>query len=278
MAKLPKERFSFTAQNGEKLAFESEVTVNPDGVFHMTMPEELRELAYQIHKNLPKDCSSHHRNTWVGSLPRSAKLWVGAKEKDLCCDFIRIVCTQHLECETTVERVIVYGALFEVSVWKDDEGRYWPNGCQRTGQWVRSSNDKAWPLHAMNRSRFYKVGLAARVCDKTTYTRASGRKVIYEQVCVHQRSDDGADKYLVRLNSFCSLEMDNPREDGLVKEMPYTEAAAKFFYDAMIGLGALADKVSTFLDNREMLMLAIEKSNGLLALPNVQPNREGGNQ
>jgi len=51
-----------------------------------------------------------------------------------------------------------------------------------------------------------------------------------------------------------------------MKEMPYTEKAAKFFYDAMIGLCALADKVATFMRSDEMIALAIDKNNHLLTM------------
>ena len=57
-----------------------------------------------------------------------------------------------------------------------------------------------------------------------------------------------------------------PAGQGNMKEMPYTEKAAKFFYDAMIGLCAMADKVATFMGSDDMIALAIDKNNHLLKM------------
>ena len=40
--------------------------------------------------------------------------------------------------------------------------------------------------------------------------------------------------------------------------MPYTEDAAKFFYNMMIGMCVLADKISIFFDDEQNIVKAIE--------------------
>ncbi|MDQ5987070.1 MAG: hypothetical protein CSYNP_02807 [Syntrophus sp. SKADARSKE-3] len=147
-----------------------------------------------------------------------------------------------------------------LAAWRGMDGGYYPNGSfGREGLWLGTRFDN-FILETHRPTDYYKLGIAAYIADKTTYTRASGAKVVYKRVSVHNMDDDS---YLRKLNSFCGLSPHAPGQSGM-QEMPYSEQAAKFFYDVMIGLCALADKVATFLDNKEILAIAIEKQALLL--------------
>jgi hypothetical protein len=56
---------------------------------------------------------------------------------------------------------------------------------------------------------------------------------------------------------------DPNRDDGL-SEMPYSDKAAMFFYDMIMGMCRLADKMKIFFGDEKMLLEAIQKKTLLL--------------
>ncbi len=255
MAKLPITKFSFDSDNGEKMEFASETNVSTDGEFYLSVPKELEDAGKAILKAEPKE----YPCTFCGYRQRSEKLWVSGPNLDVCKQLIADAAKDYLKCEVVTERVIIYGAQIRVAVWKDDEGNYHPNGYHgMTGGWLKGHPGE-FDIHATNRTQFYTVGLAARVADKITYTRPSGKKTVYKLINVHMETGT----YLDKLNSFCALNIDLPGK-GNMKEMPYSEKAARFFYEAMLGLCVMADKISMFLNDEERLQMAIESQTALL--------------
>jgi len=67
-----------------------------------------------------------------------------------------------------------------------------------------------------------------------------------------------------RATSFTGTGFGLPCDGTGVKEIPYTEAAAKFFYEAMIGLCALGDRLVMFLADDQKVKMAIEQRFNLL--------------
>ncbi|MDQ5987069.1 MAG: hypothetical protein CSYNP_02806 [Syntrophus sp. SKADARSKE-3] len=50
MGKLPNRKYDFKADNGDVFTFHSEVTVTPDGIFHLSVPTELDEVGRLLAK------------------------------------------------------------------------------------------------------------------------------------------------------------------------------------------------------------------------------------
>lgn len=167
----------------------------------------------------------------------------------------------YLKCEVTTERVIVYGQSLKVCYSKDGNGGIHANGyiCEdanTNGDYGAHGGE----LHATNAAPLYSVGLGAKIYDRVTYSRESGKSVVYrspEFSGSHLNHDSPGKK----LNAFAGLGIDPKR--GGVQEMPYSDEAAMFFYDAMIAMCKLADQVNAFVGDKQSLMLAIERRSGL---------------
>lgn len=255
MAKLPPIQFHHSNETGEKMEFRANVTIDKDGTFNVSIPDELQPIARAL------QAAKHH----VGlSKPGNANQWrVSGKRLDDCRSFINKAMVDYLKCEVATERVICYGHSLRVTSAKEESGRYHPNGyiAQRAVGKVGGGNDVGYQwigeLNATEHAKLYSVGLGAKVFDKVTYRRASGEKVEYKRAHFdHEISDSPG----TLLNSFIGLDL----VPEYSQQMPYSDEAAQFFYDAMLAMCKLADQVGTFLGNKEKLMRAIEHRVGLL--------------
>ncbi len=244
MAKLKTRTFYFPVKTGGEFKFTSEVSVTADGVFHLTIPEELASTANAL-ADREKD---------IDVIPSRANWTVVGKNLEACESFIKHVGDDYVACEISEEPVILYGADTRCAYFKGTDGLIYPNGA-KGGNWCGN-------IHATSRAPFYSVGFAAFCLIKVTYTRGSGTKVEYK----YEREAFGP--YWKLLNSFCGLEIHHRS----LKEMPYTEEAAKFFYDTMLGLCHLADRINTFFGSKEALTAAIAAQAPLLIAAPRQEN------
>lgn len=250
MAKLPSQKWEFKSYAGDSLKFSSDITVNTDGLFGVTMPEEFRETAEGLMKAEGKLKYKVDRISG-----ENIKFKVYGYNLDDCKRFINAVSEDYFKSEQTTEKVIVYGTNMQVSYWVDDQGNLRPNGYKAdSGQWGPG------PLNATNFAEYYSVGIAAKVMLKTTIVRRTATKVKYERAQEESFSDKS---YLAMLNAFVGLDMGDPVTDKSLKEMPYSEEAARFFYDMMIGLCSLAKQIETFLSDESNIIRSIEERRGL---------------
>lgn len=250
MAKLPSQKWDFASDAGDSLKFTSEITVNTHGMFSVTMPEEFRETAEGLMKAEGK---VKYKVDRISS--DNIKFRVYGYNLDDCKRFINAVSEDYFKCEQTTEKVIVYGTNMQVSYWVDGQGNLRPNGYKADGgQWGPG------PLNATNYADYYSVGIAAKVMLKTTTVRRTSTKIKYEKAKDESFSDKS---YLALLNAFVGLDMDDPIRDRSLKEMPYSEEAARFFYDMMIGLCSLARQIETFLSDEKNIIKSIENRRGL---------------
>ena len=252
-AKLKPITFRAQAATGETMSFKAETTVGQDGTFHLVIPDEMETAASALASRPP-----HARTVTVGR-PRE-RLLVSARELDAATRFVEAALTEHLACDVTTERDIVYGTHIRVSYVKDENGDFHPNGCyapRAPGQ----EGEHRWRgtlSGAANTDPFYTIGLVARVFDKVTYRRPTSSKVEFKPVY-----DNSTDTFLNRLNGFVGLAV----QPGALKEMPYSEEAAKFFYETMLGLCRLADRMTEFFSDDASVHAAIQQQGSLLALP-----------
>lgn len=251
MPRLKSIKFSSSSKSGEVFWFVSEVSVNNSGVFSLTIPDELEDVARAVIETVD-------RSTYSVVLVRPRmKLLVSGHDLERCESFVKVVCQDFMSCDISEEKVILYGTDVQIAYVKDEQGNIYPNGYIAG----RSKYDREcrWhgTLNAADRDRFYRVGLAAVVRNKITYARRSGSKVEFKRV----EGEHGS--YLEKLDSFVGLSI-NPAS---MKEMPYSEEAARFFYEMMLGLCRLADRLTVFLNDDLLLRKAIEQRASLCFPP-----------
>jgi len=251
MASLPSIRFGFKSKAGDELDFKSAVTVGADGLFTMTIPVELEDALRGVCKGLRDDGSG------VYDTPKSIRVYAPSLQQ--CKDLIGKAGEEWAACQITEEAVIVYARDIKVAYCIDTDGAIYGNGCGLHGY------RRGGELHATNRAKFYTVGFAAKCMLKITYVRASSSKIEYKQ-SPHKTPHhlDFPETYHDKLNGFNCLSIGDPR---YMQEMPYTEEAAKFFYEMMAGICALADRVEQFFGNTENVINAIAQGKSPLALP-----------
>lgn len=258
MAKLKPIEFNQVAKTGEKLSFRSEVTVSDtSGAFALTIPDELETGARRLSR-LPEYRVSVDR-------PRT-HLRVEGSTLQHCKDFIVAVIKDYLQCEVTEELVLVYRTNIKVTYVKDDDGNIYPNGAVCREKYDNGTAKWHGSLHATQRADYYQVGMTARVFKKITYTRPSGETVEYQWVN-GASSDQGA--WASKLNGLVGLEW-NYRDAvrmGYLDQLPYTEEAAEFFYNLMMSMCALADRVTNFMGDKNRVLAAIQNRAGLLPAP-----------
>lgn len=259
MAKLKSIKLIGTSNSGEKLEVLCEVSVTDAGVFSINIPDYLEELAEKLIKN-------PYNRTLVLDRPRT-NLRVSGRDLNLCEGFTKEVINEYLRCETTSEFVIAYNHNVEVKYVKDDDGVLYPNGNAVHEKY--NSNKAHWndQKHSHDQSKFYAVGIAARVLIKTTFKRNSSVLIKYTEASNAFGSNSDLGEYGNKLNSFVRVHLpfdSKGRLELTTKIMPYSEASAKFFYGVMMSMCQLADNLDTFFGNSENLNKAIQQQSFLL--------------
>lgn len=231
---------SIDAEDGTKFECVSTVHVSKDGSrFTVTLDERLNVSAYRLLSGKYK----------VGIATSHGKERITAAKLDDAIQFINACAMDYMACECVTERVIVYNYLIDLDYWRMPDGTLCPNGADRKGG--------GWRSRQSSRSaKFYSLGFSAAVYDKTSYKRASGVTHKWSRVCASDK-----DAIAVALNSFVNLDI-NP--DDQHEEMPYTEAAARFFHGVMLAMCQLGESVRCFFEDKDKLQIAIDKGQKLL--------------
>lgn len=231
-------RIAAEGKDGTKFEYKAVATVTTDGGrFTVELHEDLCEIAEKMHH--PGMSVEFSYSKWRVS---------GHNLRDIV-RFIESCASEHLTCETKVERVIVYGYKLWIHFWLEPDGTIQPNGAGREGAWFKGS----YVARSTECCSHYSVGFAARVLDKTSHIRKTGTNVTYE--LVRESKDEAIDG----LNSFVRLDIgDSDRGLGEdYKEMPYTPDAAKFFYGVMVNLCKLSKSIHEFFGDEPKLIKAI---------------------
>jgi len=181
--------------------------------------------------------------------------YVMTKTKAEGIEFLRIAAQDYVNCEVTRETVILYTTRANIHYWKTADGKIVPNGgydknySENKGSW-HGIHDYRWPSD----DHTYSVGLMARAYVKVTAHRKSGDQIVWERAGDNCHSEP--DNYLDKLNSFIGGFAE--RELDHLQEIPYTEEAAKFFYEAMLSICKLSDKIESFFGDPANVLKAIE--------------------
>lgn len=267
MPTLPPIDFSFTSKAGEDLAWRSTVSVTQSGVFHVTFPDVLMDVArteLSTFRKTPFDplTIDQPRTQWQVQGPNLEE----------CKAFLQQVAHAYLRTETTVDRLILYHIEPGVAYFRQEDGIIRPNaqGVSRdayiAGRWGGSREQNSAGNH-------YALGFYAKVLDRVTERRGEHVAVRYVLPKLPE------DSWGARLNSWTHLPVPtfHPYEMPW-PHVPYTESAAEFFYQILLQLCTLADQLTDFLSDSTALTQALAGSSslapfaGLLALPERMPD------
>lgn len=116
--------------------------------------------------------------------------------------------------------------------------------------------------HFGSPTRLGGLSIVAKAEIKTTAVRGEKVDISYDNYYGEDGSHLGTKNPAERLNSWgrCGL-CDSP------KEIPYSDEAAVFFFDAMMGMARLAHMIRTSTDSPEKIRTLITGKQGLLGLP-----------
>ena len=264
MPKLKKQEFLCKPKAGEIYKFSSDVSVNAQGLFVFTVPEELMDTI-----NLLRKSDLFKGIGITAGVSRSGKFNVYSPRFENGKSFIRAVLAAFTECEIRTERVILFGYNLDVAYAKSAMGSFHPNvylaNADSGDTGVANANSSTWNgnLNATSNRDYYSVGIVARAFDKVTYRRPTGETSEFKQV-----EDASKDSFLAKLNAFVGLHFYFGFARERFKEIPYSEEAAEFFYRIMLGLCKMADQIGEFLGDTERVVEAIETKKQL-SLPDM---------
>ncbi len=248
MPTLPSIPFSFTSKAGEHLEWRSIVSVNQSGEFHCTFPDELVDVAQTELRALHKQ---DRRNPLKLDQPRTQ--WqVQGPNLEQCKAFLRQVAEAYLRTETTTERIIMYHIDPSVSYFRLGDGAIRPNAAHLTDEELRAGSWQGEEKHSTFGTDHYRLGLFARVLDRVTEQRGEHLAVRYVLPRLPEAS------WGAQLNSWTHLRAPTFRPyDQPWPQVPYTECAAEFFYRMLLRLCELADQLSTFFGDPEVVAAAL---------------------
>lgn len=245
MPKLTTHMLSNRNKAGEEMRFKVPLFVNVEGKFYA---RDIPEILWPM-LTLDKD----HR------------LWADSKkELTLALD---AALRQVMEPTVTKEPVIRFAITCDVRFCVDDEGNVYPNG-------YATKKQTQWP----DEQAFGKVGyrnawgpaipgqivaVAAEAVTKITTTYGDKTKITYEPYhagASHLSYDNPA----VRLNHWHRAP---DRNDYNVREIPYSDQAAEFFFDLMEGMARLAKLIQEHTFEEQDLLAAIAGNKRMLPKP-----------
>ena len=243
---------------GEPFSFKTEISVDRDGKFTLTIPEELFPTVLANAKAMSE--------VSVGKMRVNYYVMTSTKAKGI--EFLRRVAQDYIACEVVRELVILYTTSAHVTYYKLPDGVIVPNGAfdreynsrkPGTGGGWHGLASTDWG-HSWYEGNTYSVGLMACVYVRITAKRKSGDQIGWERFSGdHHAPTTYADK----LNSFVGGGFAD-RDRDRCQSMPYTEEAAEFFYNAMLAVCKLSDRIESFFGDVNNIHRAIEARTGFL--------------
>lgn len=248
---LCKDTFRFEPKAGEPLVFTSAIEVTAQGIFRAILPPELLEIVPVVLRQEPFAACRIETG--------KANTRLTAPTLDLLRKAIGAAGNEWASCEETVETVILYAHDLQVAYFQTERGAIYPNGYTPEGV------EGKWKggLRAPNSDTHYRIGFAATVREKVVYRRAGSTTVKYRLPPRQDGDHRYPESYHDKLLALTLLRV----EPSKMQEMPYSEEAARFFFEIMVGLCAMSDRIETFFADQNQIHRAIRQGRSVLALP-----------
>jgi hypothetical protein len=239
-----------------------------DGIFQTLVPDEHAEAIKAFLKK-----PDFEKVSW--DVNRASKPVLKASQLASIQVLLDRFAETQVESVKETELVIFYRLASNTNYYVKD-GEVYPNGVGLDGgQWVNPGGG------SNNNSLEYTVGVTARVVAKVTARFSGGFYV------THERPDIDDESFGGRLNAFThvkypgrefwSVKIEGQRAEPLYdtgpikmhnntgwQVMPYTEENAKFFYEMMLNVCRLSERISQYLgDDPQKLMDNIASTKAL---------------
>lgn len=237
------------------------VSVDAEGRFLFDFPGEIRDCLYAL----------------VAKSDQIGELRAGAVHFQQVRGGMRLLASKTLEAgraalemaardnakEAVVrERIIVYGLRSRSQYTKGDDGQLFPEpgfpGADAAGArlWSGRAGRESSVGDMDGRlgiNAYYYVGFVARVYDRITRVKGAHKEFKLELPDPQEFSYENP---AYRLNAFKDVDIEES-ELHRFTVMPYSDEAATFFYDVMLSICKLSDRLDGFFGNHENVMKAI---------------------
>lgn len=260
MATLSPIWFNHTGSTGEKVEYKAVVTVTTDGMFRVSVPDELVEHLYKYREAKIRGDVIVHKSH--GSHRVEARTLRVAK------DFVDEAVKDFLKSSREEECFLAYRYRSELAYWKNPDGSITHNGgasdAESEGRWGGCLSGRA-----SDEKEAAGISFAAFALVKVTNARGSTVKIDWEfwRDTTHGKNKDHMDDSDVRSRlNFISMgeSPDDPSRGGWTV-IPYDPKAAEFFYRVIHSLCRIDDQLRTYFTNKEAVQLGIQ-SGQFLAL------------
>jgi len=255
MPLFKKHKISIDLRNGlGDVTMDVTVNINSNAEFYCRVPEEV----------LPYFDPCRYEKGIICQMDRSKKLAIYATSfATLEAALIKALtaCNQPV---VTEEHVIRYNIESHVTFAQNEEGGIFPNAGFEGATWSRvddaDGKKKYGDHHATQGSEGgYSLTIGAKAMTKVTTAIGDRVSVEYRPYYKGANHLSNTANAATLLNSWCSFSL--PKHP---KEMPYSDAAAMFFHNLMLGMAKLSKQIQEATFNQEDLLLLIESSNGNL--------------
>ena len=183
---------------------------------------------------------------------------------------------QHHTAEVTTDLIICYDWFAEVSYWQNPDGSMTANGSMpdaakrddrgNGGNWANHRLRNGSTIHANSTTQHFSVGIYAAIHKRTSYKRTSGTTITWERITSHD-SNENLGEWGKRLTGICGLSA--PKSPEHLRQMPYAETSAQFFYESMMAMCEMGRRFKVFFEDESNVLAAIEgRAPGLLTGPN----------
>lgn len=257
MGKYKTETFTKESEAGEKLHLKIDFFINANAEFYFKAQEALYANCKLLAKDKKYGCHEGKNNNFYSSEYGKLKRLIG--------DSIDLI----LKTQKKEELIIVYSFKFNGSYYKTADGDIFPNGYiapqGRKGKHKASWNSDNSFGSSFDESEGYEIQVYAKVVNKITYSNGTLEKVVFESPDSFDHIGSEDSSWGEKLNYFNKMPIGRPSQNR--SYIPYTEKSAKFFYDLIISICKMNEKLSS-LNDPKILNLIMEKNIPLLSMVN----------
>ncbi len=237
------------------------VYVNNCGEFYCPVPERLETVLEPFYNN---------HGLLVQTRKNSDKCNVYAESLESLKEGLYRVMADVFNPSVTEEHVIIYNIDSHVSFAVDDNNEVKPNCYYPNTKWPSEDRELYGGHHAANPSiGGYSLCVGARAKTKITHAYGETKKVKY----IDYYKDGGhlgTENPAQKLNSWTSISL-NPKKS---KEIPYTDEAALFFHELLMGMAKISKLIQENTHTEEKMLALISSGNSLLGYEATTQNED----
>jgi hypothetical protein len=268
MPKLTQIKGAYADDAGKQIGYSADVSVDSEGYFAIEIPEkDANEYGLILQKN-----KNNYKGLSVGIkvVRKIRKYFITGKDFELCKSFFLFAVKQANKYDIKEELVILYRFRKKISYIKNTETGEVSLPDKNINYYVDNQNGKIQKIsniterYSHKNEPVYSVGLSAGVFLKKTLTRENTKDIFYFLADEQLKKDSFGD-VLNRISVGYDAKHYSYREYGIeltddMVEIPYAENSAEFFYNMVIGLCKLSDKLTDFM-SKDNILKTIENNN-----------------